>query len=69
MALYDPNFGHLLLSQSILNQRPKDVHGHYLPGLIKRKYPDLPPTFYLDDWPFATPMLIVTSPERADQAC
>ena len=69
MPPYHPLFGHLLLSRSILRELPSDVHGHYLPGLIKRKYPDLSPTFYLDNWPFATPMLIITSPAAAFQAC
>jgi len=32
--------------------------------------PEIPPTFfYLDIWPFATPMLVVISPEGAYQAC
>ena len=69
MPPYHPILGHLILSRSILSQLPSDVHQHYLPGLIKRKYPDLPPTFYLDNWPFATPMLVVTSPTGAYQAC
>lgn len=69
MPPYHPIFGHLLLSQSILGQLPKDVHGHYVPDLIRRRYPELSSAFYLDNWPFATPMLIVTSPEGAYQAC
>ena len=69
MPPYHPILGHLILSRSILSQLPSHVHGHYLPGLIKRKYPDLPPTFYLDSWLFTTPMLVVTSPTGAYQDC
>ncbi len=69
MPPYHPVFGHLLLSKSISGQIPTDVHKHYIPGLIKQKYPDLAPIFYLDNWPFATPMLVITSPSGAYQAC
>ena len=67
MPLYHLFFGHLLRSRSILSQLLDDVHGNYLPDLIKRASPDLPPMFYLDDWPFTTPILEVTSPTGAYQ--
>jgi cytochrome P450 len=54
--------GHLGLAASIQRNLPSDAHGHYLAEQIRKQYPDLGPTFYLDLWPVSDPMLVVTDP-------
>ena len=46
---------------------PSDVHGHVLPHQIKKTFPDIGDDFYVDTWPFGPPLLVVTSPESANQ--
>jgi len=41
----------------------------YMDTTPRLEYPELPPTFYLGSRPFETPILIVTFPEGAYQAC
>lgn len=60
-------FGHLLLTNKVVSTLPSDVHGHYLPDLFRRMLPDLGPVYYLDNWPFSPPILLVNSPEAAYQ--
>ena len=67
MPPHHPLFGHLLLAKDILSQMPRDAHPTYLPGLIKRAYPDIGPVFYLDMWPITLPILVVFSPSAAYQ--
>jgi cytochrome P450 len=59
----------LILSATVSGAVPKDAHGHYLADKIRRKYPNLGPVFYLDLWPFADLMLIVTDPAVIAQFC
>ena len=67
MPPHHPLFGHMLLAKDILSKVPKDLHPSYLPGLIRRAVPDVGPVFYLDMWPFALPILVVSSPSAAYQ--
>lgn len=46
---------------SLVSGLPKDAQLHYLPDQIRRRYPDLGSIYYLDAWPFASPLHIVTS--------
>ena len=67
MPPHHPIFGHLLLVTDILSQLPQDAHPSYLPGLIRKAFPDIGPVYYLDMWPFTLPILVVTSPSAAYQ--
>ena len=67
MPPYNLFLGHLPLMMNLISNLPKDAHGHYLPDQIRRRFPDLGPIYYLDAWPFATPILVVTSPYIAPQ--
>ena len=60
-------FGHLLLVTKILSKVPPDAHPSYLPGLLRRAFPDVGPIFYLDMWPVTGPILVVSSPTVAYQ--
>lgn len=62
-----PILGHLLFCYKVMSKLPKDVHPHYLPDQIRRAIPELGPIYYIDTWPFTTPMLIVASPDALHQ--
>ncbi len=67
MPPYNALFGHLLEVRSILSNIPSDAHPLYLPDQLRRKYPDMGRVFYLDMWPFSTPILFAESPSAAYQ--
>lgn len=46
---------------------PADAHGHYLPGRMMRAISGLGSIFYIENWPFSPPILVVASPEGASQ--
>jgi len=58
-------FGHLL----VLNQLgiPDDAHPQAYCRMLRRAYPDLPPNFYVDIWPFGEQFLMITDPAVAYQ--
>ena len=60
-------FGHLLVFQEVGAKIPEDAHGHVYCRMIQRAYPDLPPNFYVDTWPFGEQMLLITDPTVAYQ--
>ena len=60
-------FGHLLLAKNLLSKLPFDAHPSYLPGLIRRGFPDVGHAFYLDMWPINRPLLAVSSSSMAYQ--
>ena len=62
MPPYHPILGHIPLMINIVRSLPRDFHGHYIPGQMRRRYPDLGPIFYLDAWPLIQPFLVITSP-------
>lgn len=62
-----PILGHLLFCYKVMSKLPKDVHPHYLPDQIRRAIPELGPIYYIDTWPFTTPMLVVASPDALHQ--
>lgn len=67
MPPYHPVIGHIPLMISLVSNLPRDAHAHYLPDQIRRRYPNLGPTYYLDAWPLAQPILAVTSPTTISQ--
>ncbi|KAI9777748.1 MAG: hypothetical protein M1816_004592 [Peltula sp. TS41687] len=50
-----------------MSKLPDDVHAHYLPDQLRRVIPDLGPVFYIDNWPFSPPILVIASPPAACQ--
>ena len=67
MPPHHPIFGHLLLAKDLLSINPSDAHPTYLPWMIRKKYPEVGPDFYVDMWPVATPLLVASSPSAANQ--
>lgn len=67
MPPHSPLFGHLLVVYDILSKLPSDAHPLYLPDQLRRRYPDMGPVFYVDLWPFNTPILFANSPTAAYQ--
>ena len=67
MAPHNLLLGHLPVANEILSQLPSNANSHYLPGEVRRKYPEVGPVFYLDMWPFSLPLLVVASPSAAYQ--
>jgi cytochrome P450 len=59
--------GHIPLSVSIIGSLPPYAHGVYVGDQIRQRYPHLDSAFYLDNWPFATPILIVLKPDMMYQ--
>ncbi|KAI0868948.1 cytochrome P450 71B25 [Hypoxylon argillaceum] len=57
--------GHLGLVAEITRAWPRDFHGHYLALEIRRRFPLLPPIFYLDLWPTGPPLVVITSASGA----
>ena len=60
-------FGHIPLVADIVSTLPKGASTNYLGDQIQRRYPELDKAFYLDLWPLAPKMLIITSPEMMHQ--
>ena len=62
MPPYHPVFGHLPVVAKLMSKLPGDSHNQYLPGLLRRAYPNLGPNFYMDTWPFGSPVFFVCEP-------
>ncbi|KAK1658671.1 cytochrome P450 [Colletotrichum godetiae] len=68
MPPHDPVWGHLKLVGKILKDLPPDIMpSAALAHEIRLRYPHLDQAFYLDQWPFFKPMLVVLSPDGARQ--
>ena len=50
-----------------MSKLPGDVHSHVLPRQIQTAFPNLGPLFYIDIWPYGSPILVATSPNTANQ--
>ncbi|EDN07453.1 predicted protein [Histoplasma mississippiense (nom. inval.)] len=59
-------FGHLLEVNKINRAYPTNVYIHHTLISLARKY-DLPELYYLDLWPFVSPMVVLCKPELAAQ--
>jgi sterigmatocystin biosynthesis cytochrome P450 monooxygenase len=58
---------HIPLSVSIIRSMPPFAHGVHIGYQIRQRYPHLESAFYLDAWPFATPILVVLKPDMMYQ--
>ncbi|GKT57900.1 cytochrome P450 [Colletotrichum tofieldiae] len=68
MPPHHPIWGHLKLVADIMRELPPDIMPSAVIGHeIRLRYPQLDQAFYLDQWPFIKPMLIVLSPDGARQ--
>lgn len=54
--------GDIPLSVSIIRSMPPFSDGVYIGDQIRQRYPRLDSAFYLDTWPFTTPILVVPKP-------
>lgn len=61
-------FGSLLVTNDVVSKLPADVNPQYYPHEIRRAHPELGPIFYIDNWPYIAPILVVASPSTAFQA-
>ena len=60
-------FGHLLQAQSLGSRLPPDGHITNLLSDIAEKYSDTDGIYYMDTWPFSSPLMVVSSPSAAAQ--
>lgn len=67
MTPYNPFFGSLLVTKDRVATLPYDASPLYIPHHIRRPHLDLGSIFYLDNWPYVPPILIVASPFTAYQ--
>ena len=67
MPPYNPVFGHLPVVAKVMSKLPSDSHNQYLPGLLRQAHPDLGPNFYMDTWPFGSPVLFICEPSALHQ--
>lgn len=61
-------FGSLLVTNDVVSQLPADVNPQYYPHEIRRAHPKLGSIYYLDNWPYIAPILVVASPSTTSQA-
>ena len=64
---WSPFWGNLKVLGEVVATLPQDVHGHVLPDVMRKKFPDLPPVFGMDLWPASEAMVVCTSPEACFQ--
>jgi len=69
MPPWHPIFGHLLSLPPILKELPKDAQQPYSFEVLSKDFTESDTLFYLDLWPFSNPLLVVSSPSLAIQAC
>ena len=60
-------FGHLLAANSIQKAFPSNAHGAYLTAKLSKGFPDSDSIFYLDLWPFTSPLMVISSPSACMQ--
>lgn len=69
MPPWNPFLGHLTVIPPILKKLPSDATQFYLFHEIAKRFPQSDSLYYIDLWPFSGPMIIVSSPDIAYQAC
>lgn len=67
MPPHNPIFGHILVTNGVVSKLPADASTGYIPAHVRRATPGLGPVFYLDNWPFSAPILVIASPTSAYQ--
>jgi len=68
MPKWNPIFGHLTALPPLLSQLPKRAQQSASFGILARDFRETG-IFYLDLWPFSYPMIVVNTPDLADQVC
>ncbi|PVH72354.1 cytochrome P450 [Cadophora sp. DSE1049] len=66
---WNPITGHLLSLVPYLSRLPADAHQNYLLAELANDFPQADSAYYLDIWPFLQPVLLISSPSMAIQAC
>jgi hypothetical protein len=69
MPLWNPITGHLLCLVPHMSRFPKDAMQTYLIGELTKDFANTDYLVYLDLWPFSLPMIVITNPDLAIQAC
>ncbi|PLB45553.1 cytochrome P450 71B25 [Aspergillus steynii IBT 23096] len=69
MPTWDFVAGHLKVLPELLKQLPKGSQQSDAFTILSRNFPETDSCFYIDLWPFTMPLLVVTSPDLAVQAC
>jgi hypothetical protein len=69
MPPWNPITGHLLCLAPLVTRFPKDAIQTYLIAELSKDFSETDYLFYLDLWPFAMPMFVITSPDLSIQAC
>jgi cytochrome P450 len=69
MPSWDFAAGNLKTLPSLLKQLPRGSMQMDAFALSSREFGDTDHCFYIDLWPFTSPLLVITSPEMAMQAC
>ncbi|KAI4195282.1 MAG: hypothetical protein LQ346_003485 [Caloplaca aetnensis] len=64
---WHPVFGNILTMGKAVAAFPPNAHPHLFLNWIRQQHPGLPPVFYMDLWPIASPMLVVLDPAAAAQ--
>lgn len=60
--------GHIPSMKRVLSKLPPDATMQYIPHQMRKTLPDLGSVFYLDNWPFSVPILVLSSPSSLKQA-
>ncbi|KAL2073405.1 hypothetical protein VTL71DRAFT_10729 [Oculimacula yallundae] len=61
--------GHLLTLAPYTTRLPADVHQNNLLAELGKEFPQSDSAYYLDLWPFMMPLIVISSPSLAIQAC
>ncbi|KAK7183007.1 hypothetical protein DPSP01_006044 [Paraphaeosphaeria sporulosa] len=69
MPPWNPVLGHLLVLPAIIKHLPKDVQQSWIFRCTARDFEASDGLHYIDLWPFAMPMILVTDPLIANEVC
>jgi hypothetical protein len=69
MPPWDFGAGHLQTLPALLEKLSKGSQQSDAFTLLSYDFKDTDGCFYVDAWPFTSPLLVITSPELAIQAC
>lgn len=69
MPKWNPIFGHLLVLNDLFKSIPPDIARPDIFTALSNEFSETDSLFYVDLWPFIPPLLLVSSPNYAIQAC
>jgi cytochrome P450 len=69
MPKWSPLLGHLEILPKLLKELPTDADQSYPFVRLSHDFTDSDGLFYMDLWPFFQPILVISSPNLAFQAC